>query len=330
MKDFINASKDSGNLCREDKMAKSMEFKEFTQNLCSEVEQELGEDFRVEVREIKKNNGIVLQGLMIAPETGGVQNVVPTIYLDDLFKAYRSGMDFAAVVRTLLTVYRKNTLEERIDMEFFRSFEKVRSRICFRLIGKARNEELLEDVPHMEFLDLAVCFYYAYQGEPLGEGTILIHNSHMEMWGTCVEELYALAKENTPSLFPWECSSLDEILKGLTGWDICEEDGDSKNGSFGDIPMRVLSNHKRLHGASCVLYPGLLEELALMRQSNLYILPSSLHEVIILEDTGREDEEELRQMIAFINATEVAPEEVLSDSLYYYDIEEKRVRIIAA
>lgn len=329
MKDFTNALKDSGNLCIEDKMTESMEFKEFTQNICSEVERELGEDFRVEVREIKKNNGIVLQGLMIAPETDGVQNVVPTIYLNDLFKAYRSGMDFEAVIKKLLTVYWENA-PKCIDMEFFRSFEKVKSRICFRLIGKARNEELLEDVPHMEFLDLAICFYYAYQGEPLREGTILIHNSHMEMWGTCVEELYALAQENTPSLFPWECSSLDEILKGLTGWDICEEDGDSKNSSFRDIPMRVLSNQKRLHGASCVLYPGLLEELALMRQRNLYILPSSLHEVILLEDTGREDEEELRQMIAFVNATEVAPVEVLSDSLYYYDIEEKRVRIIAA
>ena len=311
----------------EEKMTQTMEFDEFARNICSEAGRVLGEDYQVEVREIRKNNGVVLKGLVITPETGGLQNVVPTIYLDDLFKAYRSGRTFGTVTEMLLEAYRKNTPKEPVDMEFFRSFEKVRGRICFRLVGRAGNERLLEDVPHKEFLDLAVCFYYAYQGEPLGEGTILIHNSYMEMWGTCTEELYALALENTPRLFSWECRSMEELIKDMTGLTPSGEEDELRTSPHGGLSMRVLTNKRKFYGAACMLYPGLLEKIALEGRRNLYILPSSLHEVILLEDTGMENEEELKEMIASVNSTVVGHEEVLSNSLYYYNIEEKTVKI---
>lgn len=199
----------------------------------------------------------------------------------------------------------------------------------FRLVGRKGNEELLGDVPHKEFLDLAVCFHYAYQGGPLGDGTILVHNSHMEMWDTSVEELYALARDNTPGLFPWECSTLEDILKEMDDRDTCGASA-PKGSHPGEVPMRVLSSRKRIYGAASVLYPGVLEKLALKWMRNLYILPSSIHEVILLEDTGAWKEGELREMIAHVNATAVAPEEVLSDSLYYYNFREDVIRIAEA
>lgn len=330
MNALINKSKDMCSTCTEDGMVENMEFDEFTQNICSEIGRAFGEGYQVEVRKVKKNNGVVLKGLMITPEADGLQNVVPTIYLNDLFKAYRSGKDFATVIETVLTAYRENTPKESVDMGFFRSFDKVRDRICFRLVSRAGNEGLLDDVPHKEFLDLAVCFYYAYQGEPLGEGTILIHNSYMEMWGICTDELYALALENTPRLFFWECSSLKEVLKDLACLDLSGEAVAPRAGSNGELSMRVLTNKQKHYGAACMLYPGLLEKLALMGGRNLYILPSSIHDLILLEDTGEWCEEEFKEMIASVNATVVAPEEVLSNSLYYYDINDKTVRIAGA
>ena len=75
-----------------------------------------------------------------------------------------------------------------------------------------------------------------------------------------------------------------------------------------------------------MLYPGVLEKLA--AQENVYILPSSVHEVLLLADRGGERADELKNMIAEVNSTQVPPEEVLSDSLYYYDYSEKRVKII--
>lgn len=330
MNALMNKPKETCSSCVEGKNREIMKFDEFTRNICDEVGRVLGDGYRVEVREIRKNNGVVLKGLLITPEADGVQNVVPTIYLNDLFKAYRSGRSFATVIETVLTAYRENIPNEPVDMGFFRSFEKVRDRVCFQLVSRTGNERLLEDVPYKEFLDLAVCFYYAYQGEALGEGTILIHNSHMEMWGTFTDELYALALENTPKLFSWECSSLKEVLKDLAGLGLSEEAEAPGAGSNGELSMRVLTNKQKHYGAACMLYPGLLEKLALTGGRNLYILPSSIHDVILLEDTGEWCEEEFKEMIASVNATVVAPEEVLSNSLYYYDIMDKAVRIIEA
>lgn len=302
-----------------------MEIREFSQKICNAVKKELGEEYRIELKEVRKNNGVVLHGLVILFQS---QNVAPTIYLDTFLEAYESGTAFAVVVRRLLALYRRGVPRESVDMDFFRSFDQVRDRICYRLIGRRGNESLLEDVPHIEFLDLVICFYYAYQGSALGEGTILVHNSHMKMWGTTVSQLYALARSNTPGLFPWVCSSLADVLNDMSGAEGCEMPKDMGEGLGRNFPMKVLGNTKRLHGAVCILYPGVLEELSLREKCSFYILPSSIHEVILLPDIGMACAEELKRMIVEVNSTQVAPEEVLSDSLYYYDFAQKKVRII--
>lgn len=302
-----------------------MEINEFAEKVCNAVKKELGTGYRVECKEVRKNNGVILHGLLVLGEE---RNVAPTIYLDTFLEAYEAGATFKSILQRLVEICREDMLKETVDMEFFRSFEQVRDRICYRLIGRKGNEELLEDIPYIEFLDLAICFYYAYHGDALGDGTILIHNSHLELWETCTAELFGLAKRNTQKLFPWVCSSLAEVLGEMTGQEIGPEDAAEQEEFLREMPLQVLSNVKRTHGAICMLYPGVLEALAHKEGRNFYILPSSVHEVILLADTGAGSAGELKKMVAEVNSTQVAPEEVLSDSLYYYDSTDKRVKII--
>lgn len=325
---LINDSKEIGSLCTEDGVAESMGLNEFIRSICSEVERKLGENYRAEVREIKKINGVVRHGLLITPKTGGVKNLVPTIYLDDLFEEYKSGMDFASVIKTLLTIYRENTPKERIDMEFFRSFEKVRSRICFRLIGKAGNEGLLEDIPHKEFLDLAVCFYYAYQGEVLGKGAILIHNSHMEMWGITEDDLWEAASINTPELNPGRIESMGDILEEVFARKE-NGDGECRSCCMGNspVPMLIVTNAEKVHGAAVVLYSGMLKQVSDKAGSDIFILPSSLHEVIAVPVTEESEAAELKEMVMEVNRTLLQPEEVLSDNVYIYRREQDKLEI---
>lgn len=297
-----------------------MEINEFAKKVCNTMKKELGSQCRVECREVRKNNGVILHGLLVLGED---QNVAPTIYLDDFLEAYEAGATFESIIRRLGEICREDALREHIDMDFFRSFEQVKDRICYRLIGRKGNEELLEDIPYIEFLDLAICFYYAYHGDQLGDGTILVHNSHLQLWKTCTAELFGLARDNTGRLFPWVCSSLEEVLN-----EIAVEDDGGENEFLREVPLKVLSNTKRMHGAACMLYGGVLDELAREEGRNFYILPSSVHEVILLADTGFGSAQELKRMIVEVNGTQVAPEEVLSDSLYYYDSTDKRVKII--
>ena len=302
-----------------------MDMETFAGEICAAVEKELGSGFRAEVREVRKNNGVLLHGLLVLSEG---QEVVPTIYLERFLEAYVSGAAFEEVVRRVLSVYEESNTKGCIDMGFFRSFEDVRDRICYRLIGRKGNEGLLEGIPYVGFLNLAICFYYSYHGEMLGDGTILIHNSHMEMWGTCTAELFDLAGRNTRRLFPWKCRGLGEVLQEMEGSGYGADMEDPVDAPFMDLPMKVLSNNKGIHGAACILYPGVLDGVAQEMGNNFFILPSSVHEVILLPDTGNEDSEDLKKIISAVNTTQVAPEEVLSDTLYRYDRADKRVVMV--
>ena len=305
-----------------------MELNEFTQKVRKAIEKEFGEEYQVELKEVRKNNGVLLHGLLIESKD---RNVIPTIYLESFWEAYEGGVTFSEIVSRLVEIYRKETCGKNINLDFFRDFGKVKDRICYRLVGRKTNEGLLSDVPHIDFLDLAICFFYAYKGPELGEGSILIHNSHMELWQTNTLELLELARINTPAVFPNRVYSMEEILKEL----YLDENKDPVTGveeykEFLDsVPMKILSNEQKAQGAICMLYEGVLEKLAMDYGSSFYILPSSIHEVILLPDKGQESAENLKRMIHDVNRTQVAAEEVLSDSLYYFDFFKKKLKVIS-
>ena len=75
-------------------------------------------------------------------------------------------------------------------MDFFKDFEKVKDRIVYRLIHAGRNKELLDEIPHIPFWDLAICFSYSFWSEELGDGMILIRNEHMESWKGLLTSAY--------------------------------------------------------------------------------------------------------------------------------------------
>lgn len=288
-----------------------MDLKVFAEKVQKEVAGKLGGEYEVRLQEVCKNNGVVLQGLLILTKDC---NVSPTIYLNSFWEAYEGGVTMQSLLDKILQVYRQDTPKEDVDMTFFKDFEQVKDKICFKLISAEQNQELLSKVPHKEYLDLAVCFYYAYRSDVLGNGSILVYNSHMDMWNTDVEELFLLAQENTPKLFPAENSSMENVIR-----EMMEQEGGVTEILPEDIPMRVLSNADRTFGAACVLYPGFLEKIASTREKGFYLIPSSVHEMILLENSGKEDVKELRSMIQEVNLSHVEPEEVLSNQLYFYE-----------
>lgn len=317
-----------------------MKKEEFFEKVAGSVRERFGKEYDVMLKEIVKNNHVIFNGLVI---TNKSKNVSPTIYIDMFWDAYRAGIRYDNIIDRIEQIYRRDTPQGSIDMNFFTDFESVKDRICFEIINAKENEVLLRDIPHVPFLDLAICFYYAYSSEELGDGMILIHNSHIEAWKVSVERLMETARENTPRLFPWECVSMENVMSEFEDAEIagpsgaCEDDGDACNNfnfkkemdSFLEkTPMHVLSNIKKMHGSVCFLYTGVIEELAEKFGGSIYILPSSVHEVILLIDNGRDNAEDLKEMIRVINETQVEPEDVLSDSLYYFDRVEKEFKIL--
>ncbi len=298
-----------------------MELKEFTQKVEKAMSLRLGEESDVRITMIRKNNNVQFTGLIIKMPGS---NVYPTIYLEPYWNLYESGTPLGEVVERILTAYRDARPNKGIDFSFFEDFDKVKEGICFRLINGERNAELLEQIPYVPFWDLAICFYYSYENTFLGRGSIQITNVHMEKWGIKLKELWKLAWENTPRLYPATCHSMKNMLMQLMNHS--QEDVEYYTSGL-NCKLDVLTNESGCYGACCILYPEFLEQLAQEKGCDCYILPSSVHEVILYwEETG--DTSYLKKMVREINEQEVSPLEVLSDSVYYYSRKDKKIKRI--
>lgn len=281
------------------------------------VLKELGENTQVEFKSVRKNNDSQLYGMLIRENS---RIAVPTFYLDGYFKEYKQGTPFKQLFEKLMDIYR-TTPREDVDLSFFEVYDKVKDRICYRLVNLEENREYLEDIPYVEYLNLAICFYYAFNSEELGEGSIMIHYSFMERWGVTVEDLLKQAEENTCRLYPPYLESVEKLVIEALGLERLPVKNDA-------LPLDVLSNNKRDFGAISILYPGMLKLYAKRCGGNFFIIPSSVHEVLLMRDTGEENPENFKRMIAEVNSFHLPKEEFLSNELYYYDSSEEAILVL--
>lgn len=301
-----------------------MEFSNFTMLVREEVEKRTGDCYKVRLDDVRKNNGVVLKGLTVTQDDS---NISPTIYLNSYYEEYIKGRaTLVNVVNDVMDTYHRNKVNQSVDMRYFLNYEGVKQRIIYKLVNTEKNKELLEDIPHIEFLDLSIIFQCLVAQEDLGRASILIHNVHLKLWEVSVDAIYQAAKENTQRLQGYEIKGITEILREI----MCTEDSEDfvdENGmpSSGSVPMYVLSNKNRVEGAACMLYPNLIQDFAEAIQSSFYIIPSSIHELLLLPTEHLEESEEIKHMIREINDTQVSVEEILSYSLYLYDKEEQRI-----
>lgn len=205
--------------------------------------------------------------------------------------------------------------QERAVCPIFR-YEVLRERIVYRLVNYGRNKEDLREVPHIRLLDLALTFHVLVKAADDEVGTFQIRNSHMEYWGVTCEDLREQAAKNTPKLFPAWVRTMEEVLErcGLSFPDTDEP-----------FPMYVITNKPGINGASVILYPSVLSDLAGQLHSDLYLLPSSIHEFIAIPSTTEHDSASLREIVAQVNETEVSEEDYLSGEVYRYDRKNSRI-----
>ncbi len=293
-----------------------MNFINFVNTTKEMVEEILPRDVAISVTSVQKNNGVKLDGLCISEPN---KNIAPTIYLNDYYEKYLEGMEMLDIIEEINDIYRKSKVEKSIDVDFFTDFSKAQKKIVYKIIHAKKNEELLEKIPHIPFLDLAIVFYCIVVNEAFGNAVIQITNSHLELWKTQIDKVYECAWVNTPKLLPYELISMEQMIQSF----FMEETGDSSNCHFAseDVPMYVLSNRTHLNGAAAILYPDLLKDFAKSCGCNLFILPSSIHEVILIP-AKNEEIERLNEMVQEVNRTQLVAEEILSDHIYIYDLEQ--------
>lgn len=326
-----------------------MNITDFCEKMKYEVIQYLGEEVTVSINQITKNNGIVLNSIIISKKE---KNLSPNIYLDELFKEYEQGREFSDLISEVIRIYEQSEQDENMDMNFFLCYEQMRKRVAYKLIGYKKNENLLKSIPHVVFLDMAIVFYCFVPGKQLGNATILIYNNHLTLWGITKEELYEDAKKNTKQILPARILSIEKIMEEIFAEDLKKEFCVLEDSCNSEIPeeewfdkaakqllssvidykknngMFVMGNKYKLFGAIAILYDGVLQAFSDQLSKDVYILPSSIHEVILVPDNGEQLAESLWKMVCEINETQVDPEEVLTDSLYLYSCKNHNIKQI--
>lgn len=316
-------------------------YQDFMEEVKDSVKKSVGEEYSVNINHVIKNNSIELDGLVILKEN---ERISPNIYLNSYYERYLEGEKLEDLVEDIVGIYMGTMDEgERETLCLRYEFDAMKSCIIYRLVNYEKNRKLLREVPHVCFLDLAVTFHCLVKNNKEGIGTIRITNEHMESWGTDIEELKEIARKNTPEIFPPVIKNMNEVILEIFEKDIKEmypavneikQENSQKDteksaekmldvmlegvGGHNSADMYVLSNEKGINGASCMLYPGVIKEVAEQLGSDLYVLPSSIHEIILVKDNEHLNKKLLREMVFDVNRTQVPEEDILSNTVYYY------------
>lgn len=292
-----------------------MEYREFLENVRKEVESRYDSNVSVTLNHVMKNNGTELDGITIMEKD---KNIAPTIYINSFYDRYREGVSLKAVVSEIIRIYNQNKNSININADYFENYENVRKTIVYKLVNYQKNKKLLEDVPYKRVLDLAVVFYCLIEQRKGVSATALIHNEHLRIWNVTEDEIYNDALKNTPVLLAGSIVPMSKILSEIAG--TAPVDNDEKVCEYtGEDILYVLTNSSRVNDAACILYDNLLKKFANDVHSDLYILPSSVHEVIIVPKKNAFDKSELADMVREVNEQGVSQDEILSDNVYEYN-----------
>ncbi len=283
-----------------------MNYSEFLCNIKQAMTERFDSSYNISVKPIEKNNGTHLDGLIICNPD---YNISPAIYLTPYYHRYLNGVGMKDICDDIYRTYNKYMPSQNFDTESIISYEKCQSRIIYKLINYDKNEGMLTHIPHLKYLDFAVVFMLALDNNFYGNATITIHEQLMKKWNVTVTDLLTAAAQNAPRLFPHQLTDLNELAASI--YDLSEYDD--------LIDMYVLSNLPRINGAAVILYDGLLQEIADRLGSNLLLIPSSIHEFVILPQDSRVDLDTLTELINSVNEISVSDEEVLSNHPYLYD-----------
>lgn len=254
-----------------------------------------GREVKVKETSVQKNNGTSLRAVVIVEEGTSFS---PTIY-------YEESLSESENLRRMHDTFLNLDPIKKAPRDFLNK-EYFLTHLTYKLINREMNENLLEDVPHTDFLDLAKV-YVVDLSDFEDSATVLVRNSHLDALDITLEEL----EKNATIRFGFKCKNIGEYLADLTGMPTPAE--------MDEAPMYITSSQKGLFGAGLMADEESLHKVQdITGLKTFIILPSSIHEFIVIPQ-DMEKATLYAQMVREINQSEVSPEEVLSNNVYIYD-----------
>lgn len=289
-----------------------MTYDKFKEKLLGEIGERLGKP-AVKIITVTKNNNVQKDAVTLSDCEAELN---PVVYLDDLYKECMAGKKISECVDQILEL--SHGTPEFDSRQLFESWDEAKDRIELNLANTKWNEGLFTDTPHKEFLDLTVYCRLVFAKDETGIASTVVKDGMLVRWGISEQDMWEAASSNLKKE-AYQFMNLRSLIgKSAKAADIKE---------CRSASMCVLTNRVMYYGAAGILRTDLLEKLARLKETDLYILPSSVHEVILLPALDCWDVDELRQMVKSVNAGSVDKMDWLSDEVYYYRRESGEVVI---
>lgn len=281
------------------------------------------------IHQITKNNGIVLDGVTLLNKG---EHMAPNVYLNSYYESYQMGKPLNVIMEEIILCYEKAKNETVLDVMDLCDFTKIKERIVLRLVNYDKNKEQLENCPHKKILDLAITFRFLANMDEFGLASSLIGNKEFELWDIEFDELYQIAMFNTMREFPWKMDSLVKVVAECFGdhlpehlRDEFQKDMHNVENVENRVNMYVLTNSVGLNGATSILYDNVIKNFSNIHNANVFILPSSVHEVMLVPENDETDPQFLQDLVCEANQSAVGLIDLLSDNIYYYDREQEQL-----
>lgn len=316
-----------------------MDFKTFCYEMKIKTEVELalrGITATVEIENLNntKVNAINAMAMIIRSEG---EKWGSTINLEECYEAYCNRL---CGIRTLADrcVEKHCNSEEQIEilkndrLDYVFDFDVIKEKIGYRIINTEINREMLANhlnrpVPGMDDLSMIYCLN-------MDAGIIKITNSLAKTWNVSEVEINELAMKNSYHIYKPKVSSMSEILNEMLSEQVKsiiisdDEKKELVNNTSEDI-MYVATSCDKKFGAGVILLDEVKDDInRISGGRECYILPSSLHEVIIVPKRNDEDIEILKNMVNEVNVNEVSYLDLLSNNVYEYNPATRQIRTV--
>lgn len=288
----------------------SMDVQMFYETLKDEVSAITGKEYTLgSVTKVNDTSYVSLH------EVG--EGVVPMVYLNDFYYENITHEEISKLAEKLVREVLNTAQEVDFDITSLQDFNWAVSRLVFSVVNTAKNTVTIQDTPHRSFLDLTIQYRIeiSQDVETGCNASILVHNSLLETWGVTEATLYHRALFNTPKYLGVVFDDMVNVMRSLLqSKDLSPElMPDGMRGG-----MYVLTNKVKSRGSALIACPNVLYDIYVELGENFYILPSSLHELIIIPVSGAVDADNLQTIVKDVNTTTLGPDEYLSDSVYLY------------
>lgn len=295
-----------------------MDFKEFANQFTQDVQNVLADSSpgaRVTRHEVEKLQGESYTALSVGPKEGAFVS----INLEALYQRMEADYPYEDMVKGVVRDAERylETGGLEVDSAQIVDYERAKEFLCVEVVGTERNKEMLEKIPHTDVENMSLVYRVQLGKDDSGLSTVLVTNQMLGNYGVSAEQLHADAMESSARIRPAAIMSMQKMMAEMMGMSV--EDMPPEMA----LPLFVVTNEDKVMGAAAVFYPEVMEHAAKELNGSYFVLPSSVHEVLLFPDDGETEVGALQAMVREINANEVQPRDRLSDQVYHYDAGEK-------